>query len=376
MTAGPRRRTASGQGTPDAFAILAAIPDPLVVINAALGIDYLNPAAENFFGASAGYLVGQDFDVIAPADGALYALTAKALQTGTSVAEHDAELHTPRTGRREISFQLTPLVDAPGSILLTIRELTMASRMGSQLNHRDVARSVTGMAAVLAHEVKNPLAGIRGAAQLLEANANDEDRELTHLIRDESDRIVALIDGMERFSDPRPLERGPANVHEVLNHALRVAKAGFAARAHFEERYDPSLPPVMGNRDQLVQVVLNLIKNAVEACDGQPCEITLSTAYRHGLRLGVPGTQDQVHLPLEVAVQDNGPGIPDEVRRHMFDPFVTTKRSGTGLGLSLVAKIIGDHSGLIECDSEPGRTVFRLRLPIAANDERDAGDGE
>ncbi|MDA0367004.1 MAG: ATP-binding protein [Proteobacteria bacterium] len=357
-------------GIVDAFAILAAVPDPLLVVGPSESIEYINPAAEQFFGASAGVLVGQGITAVAPRDGTLLGLMKKARASGSSVAEHDAELYTPRMGRRDVSFQLTPLPDAPGSLLLTIRELTMASRMGHQLSHRDVARSVTGMAAVLAHEVKNPLAGIRGAAQLLEMNASTEDRELTSLIRDETDRICSLIDSMEGFSDPRPLERQPVNVHLVLDHARRVAQAGFAADTAFEERYDPSLPPLLGNRDQLVQVVLNLIKNAVEACSGLPCEIQLSTAYRHGLRLAVPGTQEQVHLPLEVAIQDNGPGISDDIRRHMFDPFVTTKRSGTGLGLSLVAKIIGDHSGLIECESEPGRTVFRLRLPIAANEER------
>jgi len=374
MTADTRKVIVAGAESPDAYLVLAAIPDPLVVVSPAKQIEYLNPAAEDFFGASAGFLIGQELEAIAPADGTLYALTENALLRGTSVAEHETELNTPRTGRREVSFQVTPLGDAPGSVLLTIREQTMASRMGSQLSHRDAARSVTGMAAVLAHEVKNPLAGISGAAQLLEAGASEDDRELTQLIRAESDRICALIDSMERFSDPRPLERGPVNVHQVLDHARKVAEAGFAADTVFEERYDPSLPPVLGNRDQLVQVVLNLIKNAVEANESLPCEIVMTTAYRHGLRLGVPGTQDQVHLPLEITVQDNGPGIGEDVRRHMFDPFVTTKRSGTGLGLSLVAKIIGDHSGLIECDSEPGRTVFRVRLPVAANDERASRD--
>jgi two-component system nitrogen regulation sensor histidine kinase GlnL len=354
---------------PDAFAILAAIPDPLVVVGPTQEIDYLNPAAENFFGASAGVLVGQFIEAIAPRDGPLLDLLKKAQTNGSRVAEHEAELVSPRIGRRNVSLQLAPLNDGAGSILLTIREHTIASRMGNQLTHRDAARSVTGMAAVLAHEVKNPLAGIRGAAQLLEANATEQDQDLTSLIRDETDRICELIDGMERFSDPRPPSHSPVNIHLVLDHARRVAQAGYASAARFDERYDPSLPSVLGNRDQLVQVLLNLIKNAVEACGDASCEIQLSTAFRHGLRLAVPGTSDHVYLPLEVAIHDNGPGIPEGERRHMFDPFVTTKRTGTGLGLSLVAKIIGDHSGLIECESEPGHTVFRLRLPVVPVDE-------
>jgi two-component system nitrogen regulation sensor histidine kinase GlnL len=365
VIAEPATSEVPSDAPPDAFTILAAIPDPIVVVGPAQEIDYVNPAAENFFGASAGVLVGQLIETIAPRDGPVLDLLKKAQTDGGRVAEHEAELISPRIGRRNVSFQITPLNDGVGSVLLTIRELTIASRMGNQISHRDVARSVTGMAAVLAHEVKNPLAGIRGAAQLLETNATEEDRDLTSLIRDETDRIVALIDSMERFSDPRPLSRQPVNIHLVLDHARRVAHAGYANGARFNERYDPSLPPVLGNRDQLVQVFLNLIKNAVEACGDGPCEVQLSTAFRHGLRIAVPGTNDHVHLPLEVAIQDNGPGISENVRRHMFDPFVTTKRAGTGLGLSLVAKIIGDHSGLIECESEPGHTVFRLRLPIA-----------
>jgi two-component system nitrogen regulation sensor histidine kinase GlnL len=361
--------TTQDDRNPDGFAILAAIPDPLVVIGPGRLIDYVNPAAENFFGAGAGVLVGDSIESIAPPSGALLELLTKAQNDGSRVAEHDAELFSPRIGRRNVSFQLTPLNDGIGSILLTIRERTMASRMGDQLHHRNAARSITGMAAVLAHEIKNPLAGIRGAAQLLETDATEEDRELTGLIRNETDRICDLIDEMESFADPRPLERAPVNIHFVLDHARRVAQAGYASSAQFHERYDPSLPEVLGNRDQLIQVLLNLIKNAVEAGGDARCEIQLETAFRSGLRLAVPGTNELVHLPLEVAIHDNGPGIPEDVQRHMFDPFVTTKRSGTGLGLSLVAKIIGDHSGLVECESEPGHTVFRLRLPVAPNEE-------
>ena len=253
-------------------------------------------------------------------------------------------------------------------LVLTLHERSMVDKVDRQLTHRNAARSITAMAAMLAHEVKNPLSGIRGAAQLLEQDADEPGRELTRLICDETDRIVALVDRMEAFSDHRPIEREAVNIHEVLERVRKLAQSGFARHARFVEEYDPSLPPVHGNRDLLVQVFLNIVKNAAEAVPGADGEIILTTAYRHGLRLAGPGGEGRRHLPLMVAVADNGAGIPEDMRPYLFDPFVTTKRNGTGLGLALVAKVIGDHGGVIEFDSQPRRTVFRVFLPVVAQD--------
>jgi two-component system nitrogen regulation sensor histidine kinase GlnL len=223
---------------------------------------------------------------------------------------------------------------------------------------------------MLAHEIKNPLSGIRGAAQLLEQSAGDDDRTLTRLICDEADRIVKLVDRMEVFSDERPVEREPVNIHIVLDHVKRLAQSGFARRLKFTETYDPSLPPVFANRDQLIQVFLNLVKNASEsigeaAADG---EIQLTTAFRPGVRLKLPGSKTPVSLPLEFCVKDNGPGVSEDLRPHLFDPFVSTKPTGSGLGLALVAKIVGDHGGIIECESQVRHTVFRVLMPMFTGD--------
>jgi two-component system nitrogen regulation sensor histidine kinase GlnL len=255
-----------------------------------------------------------------------------------------------------------------------LQQRTIADKMDRQLTHRGAARSVIALAAMLAHEIKNPLSGIRGAAQLLEQSVGDDDRSLTRLICDEADRIVKLVDRMEVFGDERPVEREPVNIHVVFDHVRRLAQSGFARHIRFVEDYDPSLPPVLANRDQLIQVFLNLVKNASEAIgDRSDGEIQLTTAFRPGVRLSLPGSKTRVSLPLEFCVRDNGPGVTEDLLPHLFDPFVTTKPTGSGLGLALAAKIIGDHGGIIECESQPRKTVFRVLMPKFTGDDAEPG---
>ena len=355
----PARRVA-----PDVASVVAALAIPVLVVDEGMRIRFANPAAEQFFQQGATVLCSAGLAELLSEDSPIFAVVTAASESGSSVFEHAIDLFGPRVHRRSVSVQAAPLPEQSGSVVLSIFETSMAHRIDRQLTHRHAARSVTAMAAILAHEVKNPLSGIRGAAQLLEETANAADQQLTRLICEETDRICALVDRMDLFSDSWPLEREPVNIHQVLERVRKLAETGFARHVRFIESYDPSLPPVYGNRDRLVQVFLNLVKNAAEAIPSEGGEITLSTAFQHGVRLAVPGTDARIHLPLVVSVQDNGGGIPEDLKAHLFDPFVTTKPSGTGLGLALVAKIIGDHGGVIEFDTHPRRTVFRVLLPM------------
>lgn len=346
-------------------AILNALPHPVILVDQRGHIRSANDAAQSFFQASAAVLSRHPLKHFVPFGSPLLTLIDQVRDRGSSVNEYRVDIGTPRIGgERIVDIYAAPATEGAQDTVVMLQERTMADKMDRQLTHRGAARSVTGLAAMLAHEIKNPLSGIRGAAQLLEQSVDDPDRALTRLITDEADRIVKLVDRMEVFSDERPIEREPVNIHAVLEHVKRLAQSGFARDIRVLEEYDPSLPPVWANRDQLIQVFLNLVKNAAEALVDTPdAEIVLSTAFRPGVRLSVPGTRERVTLPLEFTVRDNGPGVPEEIQAHMFDPFVTTKTNGTGLGLALVAKIIGDHGGVIECDGQPRRTAFRILLP-------------
>ena len=347
--------------------LLAALPHPVLVLGDDDRVLYANLAAETFFSLSHGMLKRQTLPDIIAFSSPLGTLVGQVRKSGATVNEYGVEVDLPRSGsHRLVDVFAGGISEQPGLIVLMLQQRSMAQMIERQLTHRAAARSVSGMAAVLAHEIKNPLSGIRGAAQLLEPGLKDEDRALTQLICTETDRIRDLVDRMEVFGDERPLAAEPVNIHSVLDHVKRLAESGFAYGVKVNVDYDPSLPPLPGNRDKLIQAFLNLVKNAAEAVQEgrEPGRIVLRTAFRPGMRLAVPGTGARVSLPLMIEVEDTGPGVPDALKPHLFDAFVTTKRKGTGLGLALVAKIIGDHGGVIECESVPKRTVFRVLLPL------------
>jgi two-component system, NtrC family, nitrogen regulation sensor histidine kinase GlnL len=350
--------------------ILQALPNAILAIAADGSVIDANAACEGFFKMSRTLLLRRKLKDLFPFGSPLIASVDYALRRGASVNEYRVDLSAPWIdGDCVVDLHVSPMPGNAQIAVIVLQERTIADKMDRQLTHRGAARSVSGLASMLAHEIKNPLSGIRGAAQLLESVVHGEDRALTRLICEETDRIVNLVGRMEVFSDARPIQRESVNIHSVLDHVKRVAQAGFARHIRFLERYDPSLPPVHANRDQLVQVFLNLVKNAAEAM-GQATfdgEIELSTAYRPGVRFKAPGSSAQVNLPLEFCVRDNGPGVPPDIAANIFEPFVTNKATGTGLGLALVAKIIGDHGGTVECESHPRKTTFRVLMPMFAS---------
>ena len=352
--------------------VLNALPAPVFMVDGENRFRLVNNAAEQFFSASAASLIGRSLTDFLTADSPLLALAAQVRSSGAGASEYDVTLDGARIGARLASIDVVPIVEMDGCLTIALHQRSIAGKIDRQLTHRGAARSVTAMAALLAHELKNPLSGIRGAAQLLERDAAPDDAELARLICEETDRIVGLIDRMEMFTDERPIERSAVNIHRVLEHVHRLAENGFAAGCRFVENYDPSLPPVLGNRNMLIQLFLNLVKNAAEAVGPGEGVITMTTRYQHGVRMAAPGGDVRLQLPLVVTVEDNGAGIPEDLQPHLFDPFVTTKIGGKGLGLALVAKIVGDHGGVIEFTSEPRRTVFTVMLPVSsfAEDEQ------
>ncbi len=350
--------------TLEANALWSSIPVPALVIGPLGQIEAINSAAENFLNASSKAIVGQMLNDRLSIDVLMDDALSRVRLQLAPLFILQADITPGDRPPQQCSLQLAPLQDMPGYVLLLISPRDIADRMGRALHVSSAAKSAIGMAEMLAHEIKNPLAGISGAAQLLAMGLSAQDLELTDLIVEETKRIVKLLEQVEQFGNLRPPTRRAVNLHDALDRARRSAIVGFGARMNIVEDYDPSLPATFADPDQLVQVFLNLLKNASEAAGPNGGTIRLHTFYDHSLRRrrkDGPGAP----LPLQVQITDDGPGIPPAIAEDIFEPFVSGRENGTGLGLALVSKIILDHEGWISVESTPGRTSFRISLPLA-----------
>ncbi len=346
--------------------IWASLPVPVVIIAPDDSIVDINPAAEGFLNASTKTVKGVPvWDIIA-IDDPFEVAFARSREQGTPLFVNDVDVGSGQRAPMQCGLQIAPLADAPGHMIMMLTPRELAGRMTQNQTVKSAAKSAIGMAEMLAHEIKNPLAGITGAAQLLSMNLSPEDLELTDLIVAESRRIVKLLDQVEQFGNLTAPERHPVNLHDVLDRARRSALLGFGAQMKIIEDYDPSLPLAWGNKDQLLQVILNLLKNASEAAGEGGGTIRLHSYFEHSFRLRrADGTGQS--LPLQIEIIDDGPGLPEHIKGDVFEPFVSGRENGTGLGLALVSKIISEHGGWISVTSVPGHTVFRISLSRAPN---------
>lgn len=350
-----------------AESLWASLPVPAFLLDPGDVIAEVNPAAEIFVNTSVRGMRGNPvFDVLA-IDAPLEEAFRRVRENQASLFVNTVDVGGGNRSPMQCDMQIAPMIGMPGFVLILLEPRQIADRLGRAHSVKTAAKSAIGMAEMLAHEIKNPLAGITGAAQLLSMNLSGEDLEMTDLIVAESRRIVQLLDQVEQFGNLRPPKRKAVNVHDLLDRARRSARVGFAAKMKLIEEYDPSLPQTYVDGDQMLQVFLNLLKNAAEAAPKDGGTIRIRTFYEGGLRLRrKDGTAS---LPLQVEIIDDGPGLPPEIADEVFDPFVSGKENGTGLGLALVSKIVSEHDGWISVDSVPGKTMFRISLPIATKEE-------
>lgn len=349
---------------------LQALPTAVVAVAADMSIAHLNPAAESLLSASATQMMGKPLSSLPGFDDVLSLKAAQCFSGRETMRLLEQPLRLP-SGQKLVTIEFTPIYEtataAPTQLLITIERGTGLDKLAASSWKQEATRTAGVMAAMLAHEVKNPLSGIRGAAQLMRGEVATEHEPLISLICSEVDRVRDLLAQVEVFAGGVPGPLSPVNIHEVLQYVISIAKTGFAQHVTFREKYDPSLPPVLGHRDMMIQLFLNLVKNAAEALKDVPgAAITLTTAYRSGQRVRLGTEGEKQSLPILVGVEDNGHGIPESIRARLFEPFMTSKEGGSGLGLAIVAKLASDLGALAELDEQhTSGTRFLISLPSA-----------
>ena len=346
------------------------LPFPVFMLDENDRFLWLNHAAEGFFHSSQAMLVPMQMSELLISDSPFFSLVRRARQSERPVSDKSLRLISPKFGVRNAAIQVTPLpvsenVDERGAVLVTLQEQGLTDKLAAQNTVKSAALSMSKMTSLLAHEVKNPLAGIKGAAQLLETEISEESRELSSMIVTEADRITALLNRIENLSSDMPVQLKDVNIHEILDHCIRITTASFGRHLEIKCHYDPSLPNIDADPDLLVQCFLNLFKNASEVTDDKGI-LTLTTSYNLSRYLST-SQSFQVHLPLQIEIEDNGSGIPEELQDYIFEPFISGKQSGSGLGLAMVASVVADHGGAISVDTSPAGSCFTLNLPIPSH---------
>ena len=357
-------------GLPAAKQMMDILPFPVFMLDENDRFLWLNHAAEGFFHSSQAMLVPMQMSELLISDSPFFSLVRRARQSERPVSDKSLRLISPKFGVRNAAIQVTPLpvsenVDERGAVLVTLQEQGLTDKLAAQNTVKSAALSMSKMTSLLAHEVKNPLAGIKGAAQLLETEIPEESRELSSMIVTEADRITALLNRIENLSSDMPVQLKDVNIHEILDHCIRITTASFGRHLDIKCHYDPSLPNIDADPDLLVQCFLNLLKNASEVTDDKGI-LTLTTSYNLSRYLST-SQSFQVHLPLQIEIEDNGSGIPEELQDYIFEPFISGKQSGSGLGLAMVASVVADHGGAISVDTSPAGTCFTVNLPIPSH---------
>ena len=357
-------------GLPAAKQMMDILPFPVFMLDKNDRFLWLNHAAEGFFHSSQAMLVPMQMSELLISDSPFFSLVRRARQSERPVSDKSLRLISAKFGVRNAAIQVTPLpvsenVDERGAVLVTLQEQGLTDKLAAQNTVKSAALSMSKMTSLLAHEVKNPLAGIKGAAQLLETEIPEESRELSSMIVTEADRITALLNRIENLSSDMPVQLKDVNIHEILDHCIRITTASFGRHLDIKCHYDPSLPNIDADPDLLVQCFLNLFKNASEVTDDKGI-LTLRTSYNLSRYLST-AQSFQVHLPLQIEIEDNGSGIPEELQDYIFEPFISGKQSGSGLGLAMVASVVADHGGAISVDTSSAGTCFTVNLPIPSH---------
>ena len=359
----PHARFAHPDPLPPGYAILDSLSYPVLLLDTEARFVWLNHVAEDFFQRSHSRLIGRQLEDLLPADSGIFPLLRRVFASGRSIHDQNIELASPKIGRHLVDVQMALIETDKSLCCVSLQPRSLAEKLRGMSSFKGAALSMTKMSALLAHEIKNPLAGIKGAAQLLEMEIPEDSRELSQLIVEEADRITRLLSRIEHMASDAPVSAAPANIHEILDHTIRITKASFGRHIDIETRYDPSLPVINVDREMLIQAFINILKNASEAIVKNG-KITIETSYSIDSYFTPAGARKSVHLPLQITIADNGIGIADELQDLLFEPFISDKANGTGLGLAMVASVVSDHGGMVSARSVPGETILTINLPL------------